>query len=318
MGANYGASKQERSLNMADKRDLVPGDVLLMHNPDDWISEAIVWVGGGDYSHAAFYAGKREVEVKKGEYKFVDAAIEADFESISDIVLNPKSSGVRFTRMEDIIQNHKYVHVFRPRDDNKQPYSPPNWADEVIKVGTRYHKEGTRYGFSKAILLGLIVFLRKQPKKPIDRKRFREALDECVKKLADWHLINRKAMICSELVYRCFYEAEPKKKYGFTIDLTKAHKGFSLLDEESERAGRVMAEDDEDSEACHKLIREIERLYSTVNPEINALIDSQSIETGLVGRGDPHVLASCVTPYDLQISSNLKKAGELSKDLKIH
>ncbi|MCP3867694.1 MAG: hypothetical protein GY703_06275, partial [Gammaproteobacteria bacterium] len=115
-----------------------------------------------------------------------------------------------------------------------------------------------------------------------------------------------KSVVCSELVYRSFYEATPKKKYGLSITGTLAPLKVRL---NSLVENEAVAEASRDEEIENQ-IRQIEQVYWDIRPE---LAPSKEEVHHLLKAGNPLVAAEMVSPHDLQLSPSLEKIGRLIK-----
>ncbi|AOY60072.1 MULTISPECIES: hypothetical protein [Desulfococcus] len=264
-----------------DMSEVKAGDVLLSYG-DGWISDVIRLVDGGDYSHAAFFDGNNIVEA-----------------GLRGVVVTP---------LESEVAAQKYVDVYRFKSDSGSPFSLPDWPVEpVIERAHYYFDKGTKYADNQLYLVGVLIVVRKLPYGRVEKAVLRAVLDmifKLFKRIAEGR--ETKSVVCSELVYRSFYEAVPEKKYGLSIKGALApFKGRldSLVENES-------GEDDLHDAEIEETIRRIERTYWEIRPELAASKDE--IHT-LLKAGNPLVAAEMVSPHDLQISPNLEKIGRVRK-----
>lgn len=267
-----------------DMGEVKAGDVLLSYG-DGWISDVIRIVDGGDYSHAAFFDGNDIVEA-----------------GLRGVVITP---------LEREVDAQKYVDVYRFKSDSGSPFSLPDWpVKPVIERAHYYFDKGTKYADNQLYLVGLLIVVRKLPYGRVEKAVLRAVLAmifKLYKRIEEEK--ETKSVVCSELVYRSFYEAIPKKKYGLTISGTLAPLKASLN-------SLVENESDEDylhDEEIEKTIKQVEQMYWKIKPELAA---SKNEIHSLLKAGNPLVAAEMVSPHDLQLSPNLEKIGRLRKPAK--
>ena len=266
-------------VNYLNASDLIKGDVLLSYG-DGTISDVIRLIDGGDYSHAAFYDGEKIVEARL--------------------------KGVVSTPVEDEVGVQKYVDVYRFKSDTGEGFLSKDWPpDPVIEKAHYYLNKGTKYAHNQLYLVGVLIIVRKLPTNPVIRTALRLIIDEVFdlfKSIAEGK--EAKSVVCSELVYRCYYEANsvPPNKYGLAI------KG-TLGSDDSSKDGFIEEENllDLYDEKTIEKAKKIEEYFWQINPNFN-----QENNLLLEG-GSPFVAPEMVTPKDLQTSSNLVKIGRLVK-----
>jgi hypothetical protein len=156
--------------------DLVAGDVLL-YKGTGFISRAIQFFDGTDFSHAALYLGDGKV----GE------AI---------------ASGLK---RRDYVEGASGIWVQAHRIKNVVPT-----LDPVLEVAHAYLDEGNRYGYEQLLLLAFLCLTRKLRFTPSLRLLVRSTLDAATAVLTRLLSKHREPMICSEFVYRAFDEAMPE------------------------------------------------------------------------------------------------------------
>lgn len=155
--------------------DLVAGDVLL-YKGKSFISRAIQFFDGTDFSHAALYLGDGQV----GE------AI---------------ASGLK---RRDYVEGASGIWVQAHRIKNVVPTMEP-----VLEVANRYLDDGNRYGYEQLLLLAFLCLTRKLRFTPSLRLLVRSTLDAASAVLTRLLSQHREPMICSEFVYRVYDEALP-------------------------------------------------------------------------------------------------------------
>lgn len=273
--------KEKTQIAEIDMSEVKAGDVLLSYG-DGWISDVIRLVDGGSYSHGAFFNG----------------------ESIVEAGLR----GVVSTPLEKEVNAQKYVDVYRFISDNQMNFSSPDWPVEpVVQRANYYLEKGTKYADNQLYLVGVLILIRKLPHTRVEKAVLR-AIIAMVFKLFKRILEGKetKSVVCSELVYRSFYEAIPKKKYGLTIKGTLAPimvQLDSLVENETLEASPPDKE-------LNQLLEQAEQMYWKINPE---LAPSKHKIDSLLKAGNPLVSAEMVSPHDLQISPNLELIGRIKK-----
>lgn len=270
--------------------DLKAGDVLLSYG-DGFISDAIRLIDGGKYSHAALFDGS----------KIVEAGLR----------------GVVHTPLELEIGAQKYVDAYRFQSDTGMPLAPPDWpADPVIQRAHYYLEKGTRYADNQLYLVGVLIVLKRLTFSRVEKAVMQALLAmvfKLFKRIADGGEV--KSVVCSELVYRSFYEALPEKKYGLTIKgafaalQASVDSDFdSLLQNDSGPALNDAAQPYELDPEYQDLLEQTENLYRQIEPGLFAPERQDLLEAA-----SPFVAAEMVSPHDLQRSPNLKLIGRLRK-----
>ncbi|AKL96297.1 hypothetical protein CACET_c28520 [Clostridium aceticum] len=257
--------------------DLHHGDVLLCRG-EGWLSDLIVLFDGGIYSHAALYAGKEDNihyvihATKKGMLKMELALLSSE----------------TFT---DVFRFNKNSHKL---GDEGYPYEP------VISIGQHYVDEKTKYAFDHLILLALLGITRKIPLDVTSKKIMRSILDNATAYIFEMLDKGTTPMVCSELVYRCFDEADLEKKYQLGIetltieDLKDTLKKEVLKIKDSDEIAQEL--DKELMEAKEKFVEAWSKVKQGENTIHGLPLDPAS---------------ACVTPKDLEKSPDLQKIGRL-------
>ena len=252
---------------------LQAGDVLLSFG-DGTISDVIRLIDGGHYSHGAVFDG---VEI-------VEAGLR----------------GVVKTPLDAEIQEQKYVDVYRFHSDQGDPLASPGWpADPIVKRAHDYLDKGTRYADNQLYLVGVLILLKRTLTR-VEKATLQAVLKEVFdlyKRIHDGG--ETRSVVCSELVYRSFYEAEPERRYALTIKDTfgPLQAGSQPLDFPSPVASQDAAYAlDAEYQA---MLKEFEARFRQVNP------------LPLTASSD--IAAEMVSPHDLERSPNLKLIGRLRK-----
>lgn len=254
-------------------KDLLPCDVLLCRG-NGMLSDAIVALDGGSYSHSAFFDGSGLVQAtSRGVVK-------------DDI---------------GILKEETYVDVFRFIKQHHQ-IGDAGWpAEPVVKEADQIAVEGHKYAFDHLFLLGLVAISRRIPMVPFEKKLLRIILDHAINVLFKVLDEGKEPMVCSEVVYRCFAEALPIEKYQLEIKGTLLDRlGGETKPEASHSTLHTLAEVDGE---------ELMRLEHSKTKFLETWHKAKTKDN----RGDGDLaVASCVTPHDLEISPNLLKIGRYS------
>ncbi|WP_197076350.1 hypothetical protein [Photobacterium iliopiscarium] len=212
-----------------------------------------------------------------------------------NVIVEAGLTGVVETPLEIELEAQKYIDVYRFKSDDGNHFSIPDWpVSPVIDKVHNYLDKGTKYANNQLYLVGALIILRKLPHNHIEKVVLRNVLDQVFKLLKRIIKGNEvKAVVCSELVYRSFYEATNDRKYGLTIK-------DALLNVTTNIESHI----DED---IVTRMNEIEKMYLEVNSmDIN-------LDMNLYGKGNPLVAAEMVSPNDLSLSPNLEMIGRLKK-----
>lgn len=272
------------SMNIINVNDLKAGDVLLSYG-DGFISDAIRLIDGGKYSHAALFDGS----------KIVEAGLR----------------GVVHTPLEAEIGAQKYVDAYRFQSDAGESLAPPDWpVDPIIQRAHHYLEKGTRYADNQLYLVGVLIVLKRLTFNRVEKAVMQALLAlvfKLFKRIAEGGEV--KSVVCSELVYRSFYEALPEKKYGLTIRGTFAPLQASAdLDFDSLLQNDALQTYTLDPE-YQDLLEQTEILFRQIAPPL-FVQENQNLLTA----GSPFVAAEMVSPHDLQRSPNLKLIGRLRRN----
>ncbi len=256
--------------------DLKAGDVLLSFGEGP-VSEWIVKLTGGDYSHSALFDGERVVEgISKG---VVSASLE-----------------------EHVTAQKGGVDVYRFKSKKGNRLGEQGWSpDPIIIVGKHYFETQTEFSYEQLYLLIPLVLFRRIPGQPEALKKFlRFFLDTSAGLINTVIAGEKEPMTCSELVFRCFSEAVPVPQY--TLALEEFSKGHGYQDLPIPDSGKEGAE-------LKELLREADKIA-------RAYFEAKGLnvpDPTHPPKFSPEVIADFVTPADLQNSPNLEKEGCLSE-----
>jgi hypothetical protein len=271
--------------------DVKKGDVLLSCGRAKY-SHAIRLLDGGDYSHAAICT---DLDVKDGPKIIESTRI--------GVVENP---------LKPDITDQEYVDVYRFQSDTGETFGSAAWPSQpVIRRANYYRDQKTQYAFNQLYLMSILIFVRKAPIGKLGKANLRLFLDQMIRFFKENSERRKKQVTCSEMVYRCFYDADaaPKGKYGLTVRVTIG-PDRQLIKGLQSSSREIHPELDGDTQ---RLLREAEDLF---------LQNQSGLRDEFAPVGQPHIIlgakapnpnvnADLVTPRDLQMSPNLKLLGRL-------
>lgn len=261
-------------MNMIKFSDLCPGDVLLCKG-EGWISDLIVLFDGGPYSHSALYVG-----IINGEHSVIQAT----------------GSGIKCCFLKSL-EEEVYTDVFRFNKSNHRIDSKDYPFDPIYNVANGYVAAGTQYAYDHLLLLAILGITRDIPLEPMTKQLVRIVLDNAaafIFKLLDE---GKTPMVCSELVYRCFDEADINKKYQLNISTLSMSDLLQNINELINNPSNDNVEDIELLNSKKNFIEAWNRAEIAAKKGNNFSINP---------------VAACVTPRDLKDSSDLKIIGRLS------
>ncbi len=184
--------------NVVRLSELRPGDILL-HNGTSWISALILVLDGGEYSHASIYVGKRDSDERTDVPSIVEATI-------------PQ---VHYEDLVSRVEHHdNFIDVFRWHSLDKDEIGSEGFpARPVLEQGDGY--VGHEYAYHQLVFVALLIVTRMLGKKLSKTQKLvvrlgTKALDTMIGK-------GQRQLVCSELVYRCFNEAETPAPYRLSV-----------------------------------------------------------------------------------------------------
>ncbi|WP_069999665.1 hypothetical protein [Cellulosilyticum sp. I15G10I2] len=255
-------------MNYLNFENLVPGDILLCRG-DGLISDLIELFDGGIYSHSALYIG-----VVDGSHSVIQATSQG-------VACNPLTM-LEQEIFTDVFRFNKSNHKI---GDENYPFKP------IDQVGSHYVAEGLQYAYDHLILLAVLTVTRQIPLDPMTKKILRKILDNAaayIFKLLDQ---GKTPMVCSELVYRCFDEADEAKKYQ--LNISALEMSARLQDD----GGKLNEIDEELLKAKQNFI---DIWHKAKQAEYN-ILDFVS-----------YPVAACVSPKDISTSKDLQNIGRLN------
>jgi hypothetical protein len=269
------------------------GDVLLSRG---WgrLSSVICLLDGGAYSHSGICVGFDQDKMP--------------------LIVEATQKGVVANRLEDDQAVQRYIDLYRFKPDPKKTLPPLNWPlTPVINKANQYLAIGTQYAYSQLLLMGILVMVRKAPAGELGQAKIRYWLAKFVEYFKALITSNKEEVTCSELIYRCFYEAKttPPGKYGLTIRGTIGPGGHLI---KAFSVGSIPAHMKLDPETA-KVFKEAATVLRKIKPNFNPSIKQITGRRSTIGimAANPNVCADMVTPYDLQKSPNLVKVGEFKR-----
>lgn len=168
--------------------ELAQADVLLYHGTS-FISRAIQFFDGTDFSHAALYVGSGQV----GE-AVATGLVQRNF-----------AAGV---------PGNEWVRVYRHKN-------VPLDMSPVLGKAAYYLEQGNRYGYEQLLLLAFLCLTRKLRVTPSLRWLLRNVLDAAASVLTRLASQQKEPMICSEFVYRSYDEALPGIDDPFSLRISE-------------------------------------------------------------------------------------------------
>ena len=199
-----------RTMTMVKLSELEKGDVLLCHG-ESLLSIGIEVLTMSEYSHAAIYVGRGQV---------ITEGPTASEPPVDHRLLQAESAGIRYAYVTTLLADETYIDVFR-FDKQGHHFGEADYpVDPVMKISETMSKSDISYATSHLIFLGLLaVYLDFERFKlgKFEFKLVRALLDEATSLLFKLIDKGKKPMVCSEVVYRCFDEADESQKYSLAI-----------------------------------------------------------------------------------------------------
>jgi cell wall-associated NlpC family hydrolase len=262
---------------------LKPGDVLLMRG-DSAVSDLIMTLSGGDYSHAGFWSAAGDI---------IDAG----------------PAGVLHVPLETRLYEEDVIDVFRFHSDAGEEMGSDGYPEANVDASfegwVNKPDQPTKFAYHTLFLVAVLFIVKAGtehvPGKRIVRLMFEWALEV----INDWLKDGQKAVICSGLVYRAFREAryhDLPHRYQIYVD-----NPYVLPPDAPDNAplpslaGQLAALGDS-ADAARRFLQ----AYGTSLGFDDAASDLDAIAH--------HVYADFVSPADLQWSDNLTRIGRVKRD----
>lgn len=283
LGVQAMATHEVNELTAIQMSDVRAGDVLLSFG-DGSISDIIRIVDGGEYSHASYFDGSRIIE----------AGIR----------------GVVESSLQTLVEKQRYVDLYRFKsDDGKWMGAEGLTHVPVSKAADQYLTQGTTYADNQFYLVGMLIIARKMSITKLDGAILRATLAmifKVFKRILAGTKV--KSVICSELVYRSFYEAG--SDYGLSISGTISP--FISFDDTLVRRDEVATTTH--GEDVEETLGKLEDMYKQINPQYQPEEPCALILPRIAAR-NPLVAAELVSPRDLQQCPNLVRLGRLASPI---
>lgn len=279
--------------------DLKVGDVLLSRGICEpgkrfCISDLIVKLDGGDYSHAAFFDGAHFVQATTNGVKLSDPTILPDHQA--------------------------YLHVYRFHDQKGNELG----SEALPTAGLVSYAQSLvdrDYGYDELVLVGILLLMRRR----LGIGLIKDALEVLggigLVKLRSWLrkiLGKGETIVCSELVSEVFWNPSDAQgtPYGLPIEITKRHRVKSAM------PGEQLS--DSELTEMNEFLDEFEAAFEEAMPGFGESLDAHcqaedQILSGaangitLIG-GSSRLPSLCVSPCDLQRSPALKLVGNYIQD----
>ncbi len=191
----------------------------------------------------------------------------------------------------DSLKEEEFVDVYRFVKDGDYLGEGEYPAKPVVSEAEKIVSEKLKYATDHLILLALLTLTRKIPLEPLEKKLLRVILDHATEVLFKIIDEGKTPMVCSETVYTIFQKALPENKYKIEIEGVLFKLFIPLLGKEFDI--------NDELEVSRKRFMEA---WKRARFKDNSGLLSESIYI------DP-VVASCVTPHDLETSKNLDMIG---------
>lgn len=170
--------------------ELLPADILL-YQGTSFLDKLIRLFDGTEYSHSSIYDGSKVLEAILNGVELRDIA-----KSVADIGGGGSTGDVDVFRF--VSQDGKHI------GDSDYPAAP------ILARMAYYQAEHDEYAYEALLLLAVLTTTRRVPVPPELEPIIRALLDQAADVLAKILATGKQPMICSELVYRCYAEADEK------------------------------------------------------------------------------------------------------------
>ncbi|CAN5566079.1 hypothetical protein BH10BAC5_BH10BAC5_20060 [soil metagenome] len=255
-----------------DIKDLKDGDILL-YSRDSLISNLIKFFDKSPYSHSGIF--------------------------VNGYILEAVSKGVIKSLVSESILDVDFIDVYKFKAPDGETLGDINYPFEPIKnVVNKYELRHDRYAYETILLLAILTTTRRiriQVFSWLIKNILEHALDILNRIIAD----GKEPMICSELVYRCFDEADLNGKYSLFI------KGIEQ---------KINLEEIQKIDYIDNIIREKREVQELREKFLNKYIKRKTKNSNYEASVEAilSTIADFVTPHDLIDSPNLKLVGRLN------
>jgi len=269
-------------IRLADVPEILkPGDVLLMRG-DSAVSDLIMTLSGGDYSHAGFWSAAGDI---------IDAG--------------PK--GVLHVPLDERLYEEDVVDVFRFHSDDGEEMGTAGYPEANVDASfeTYVNKpdQPTKFAYHTLFLVAMLFIVKAGTEHMPSKKLVRLMFEWAMEIINEWLNEGQKAVICSGLVYRSFDEAlyhDYPHRYQIHVDNPY-----------------VLRPDLPDSAPPPGLMGQLSALDDSADLA-QQFLSAYATSLGIDG-ADPdsvahHVYADFVSPADLQRSRNLTRIGRVKRE----
>ncbi len=277
-------SESVREIPLADVPAILkPGDVLLMRG-NSAVSDLIMTLSGGDYSHAGFWSGAGDI---------IDAG----------------PAGVLHVPLDTRLYEEDVIDVFRFGSDEGEEMGSQGYpeapVDESFETYVNAPDHPTKFAYHTLFLVAMLFIAKAGTHYMPGKKLVRLMLEWALEMMNEWLKHGQKAVICSGLVYRSFdealYHGHPHR-YRIHVD-----NPYVLPPDGSDRVPRPsLAGQFEALGDAADLARQFLRSYA----ESLGLTEQVASDPDAVAH---HVYADFVSPADLQRSRNLTRIGRVKR-----
>lgn len=263
------ASNKDSLKDSFEINDLRNGDILL-YSGKSLISGLIKFFDGSVYSHTGIY--------NKGK------------------VLEATSKGVVNRSLIESIDGNNFIDVYRFNFSETGDSSLiKDFEKNLLNVIEKYEIEGERYAYEQFLLLGILT-LSRTANLPLVAPVLRGFLDNSTEYLTSLIAAGKSPMICSELVYRCYFESDSTGLFTIKIKDSKINENdIYTLNE----LLFILKSNNTDSEI-------LELINSEYKKFLNKYLESKASRNGYF------TIPDFVTPKDLKNSKSLIYIGRLN------
>ena len=261
---------------------LKPGDVLLMRG-DSAVSDLIMTLSGGDYSHAGFWSEAGDI---------IDAG----------------PDGVLHVPLETRLYDEDVIDVFRFRSDAGQEMGtegyPEGNVDASFESYVNQPDRPTKFAYHTLFLVAFLFIMKAGTEHVPSKRIIRLMLEWALEMMNEWLKHGQRAVICSGLVYRAFDEA---RYHGH------AHRYQIHVD------NPYVIPDGPDGSPAPSLARQVAALGDAAD-SARQFLQGYGTSLGLDQAASDldalahHVHADFVSPADLQRSQNLTRIGRVKRE----
>ena len=271
-------SEDVREIPLADAPSILkPGDVLLMRG-DSAVSDLIMTLSGGDYSHAGFWSESGDI---------IDAG----------------PDGVLHVPLETRLYEEDVVDVFRFHADSGEEMGTEGYPEANVDASfERYVNkpdDPTKFAYHTLFLVAVLFVVKAGTEHVVPKKLVRLMFEWAMEMINEWMKKGQRAVICSGLVYRSFDEAVyhgHTHRYQIHVDNPYVVPPNSPMPSLAER---LEALDD-----AADVARSFLETYA-------ASLGLNDVDPDAIAH---HVYADFVSPADLQRSRNLTRIGRVKRE----